>query len=38
MDLSTYVLSKMSTDNINKIMAIKDDILMYIYGEIQKYI
>ena len=30
MDLSTYVLSKMSTDNINKIMAIKDDILMYI--------
>lgn len=36
MDLSTYVLSKISTENINKILNLKDDILIYIYSEIKK--
>ena len=35
-DLSTYVLSKMSSENVNNILNIKDDIFIYLYGEIQK--
>jgi peptidyl-tRNA hydrolase len=35
-DLSTYVLSKMSSENINNILHIKDDIFIYIYNTIKQ--
>jgi PTH1 family peptidyl-tRNA hydrolase len=36
MDLSTYVLSKISVENINKISHLVLDIFIYIYEEIKK--